>query len=135
MFCDKKRELNFCNGYLSLLYFWEGGLSPFFVCKMKSVRGIQVDLIFFKFSIITLGTWTLVSATPGVQYFERALQLFRTGIFALFWSSSCTKPITRTICLFFWFTKIETTHFGKLKKKVLYCWYLQGYKLQSFFLI
>ena len=22
MFCDQKRELNFCNGYLSLLYFW-----------------------------------------------------------------------------------------------------------------
>ena len=24
MFCDQKRELNFCNGYLSLLYFWDG---------------------------------------------------------------------------------------------------------------
>ena len=53
MFCDLKRELNFCNGYLSLLYFgpFYGKMAMQFIASGKQSAENQQKTSFMHYSI------------------------------------------------------------------------------------
>ena len=104
-FSDQKRELNFCNGYLSLLYFWlcvwyfinwgiwtqakpHRDFSPFFL--IYGVMEYHISTWFQKYEIDWNPTMAFWGQSYTMQKIEQISCMLKTGV----------KPYVNLVCFY-----------------------------------